>query len=192
MVLLAWSCMIVHKIPTCLKIIKTKQNKQTSHTIYVVVAKKFKVPDQPPKKPHSDDVLWQFSTKRWRSVQNLNIFQKSVKRYLSPTPTVTPTLTSTPTPTPTTTQTPTLSPQEPLGWRGPSCGIEGSVFLSTMTFKVKEKQKSLKCRLYTIRTNTRVLHGELRGWWFNASLTALGFKVREREKTLRQWLIVTS
>lgn len=61
-----------------------------------------------------------------------------------------------------------------------------------MTFKVKEKQKSLKCRLYTIRTNTRVLHGELRGWWFNASLTALGFKVRESEKTLRQWPIVTS
>lgn len=34
---LSMSCMIVYKILTCLKIIKTKQNKQKSHTIYVVV-----------------------------------------------------------------------------------------------------------------------------------------------------------
>lgn len=106
-------------------------------TIHFVVVfswgQKIKSSRSAQKKTHSDDVLWQFSMKRWKGGQNLNIFQKSVKRYLSPTPTLTstPTVTSTltptstPTPTPTTTQTPTLSPEDPQGWWGPSCGIEG-------------------------------------------------------------------
>lgn len=89
-------------------------------------------------------------------------FKKSVERYLSSTPIVTPTLTT----TLTTTSSPYLTP--------------------TPT------QPQPKLQPYHSWTNARVLQGELRGWWFHASLTALCFKVREREKTLRQWSIVIS